>query len=156
MAEQVYKFIDSKRDTQFTRLPNARLWTTVIHTIGKIIAGQRQKTTHAEVANNMLLNTDQINHHSDFYVYTQDILIDLLRKRYGSLGSSVMKICIDDKVRVAGLLMTKETLREYLPDLTGRARGGDRQALDGSRARRNAGLQLLHTNFNNSGEMVQQ
>ncbi len=58
-----------------------------------------------------------------------------------------MKITVADKVCVAGLMMTKDTLREYLPNLTGKSWGGDRQALDASCARRSAGLNLLHTNF---------
>ena len=68
--------------------------------------------------------------------------------------TSMMKITVDDKVRVAGLLMTQAPLREYLSDLTGRSWGGDQQALDASRARRNTGLQLLHANFIDNQVMV--
>ena len=40
---------------------------------------------------------------------------------YGTSVVSMMKITVADKVRVAGLMMTKYTLSEYLPDLTGKS-----------------------------------
>ena len=61
--------------------------------------------------------------------------------------STMMKITVDDKIRVARLLITKAPLREYLPNLTGKSLRWDRQALDTSHGRRNTGLQLLHANF---------
>ncbi len=83
------------------------------------------------------------------YLYSlpQETIFDVMRSRYGVSVASLMKVTVDDKVRVAGLVITKAPLREYLLDLTGRSGGGDRQALDASCARRNARLQLLHANF---------
>lgn len=83
----------------------------------------------------------------NFYSMSQEFLFDNLRGKYGVSMESLKKITVDEKIRIAGLLIMKAPLCEYLSDLTGRSRGGDWQALDASRSRRNAGLQLLHTNF---------
>ena len=147
LAEDIYKLIDMKRDTTFNRLPHSRQRTTIIHAIGKIIAGQRRKTARAEMGNFAIINTSPYDESNEFYTMDQDALIELLFNRYGTSETQVLKITTDDKVRVAGLVITKPSLREYLSDLTGKSRGGDRQALDASRSRRLMGLNLLHTNF---------
>ena len=103
-----------------------------------MIACHDDKCANQKVVLNYLLR---------FYSLSQKGIFDVLRSRYGESLATTMKITVDDKIRVAGLVITKAPLREYLPDLTGRSRGGDRQALDASRSRRNAGLSLLHANF---------
>jgi hypothetical protein len=147
LAEHVFDSIDGKRDSEFTRLPKKTQRTVVIHAIGKIVAGQRRKETRADMAGNHFIELSEYEGCTHFYSLSQKGIFDILRSRYGESLATTMKITVDDKIRVAGLVITKAPLREYLSDLTGRSRGGDRQALDASRSRRNAGLQLLHANF---------
>ena len=147
LSEQVYDLMEGKRDSLFNRLPKKSQRTVVIHVIGKLIAGHRRKVTRAEMENDNLIMSEEYDSTTHFYVMSQEVLFDRLRGRYGVSTAAMMKITVDDKVRIAGLVITKAPLREYLSDLTGRSRGGDRQALDASRARRNAGLTLLHENF---------
>ena len=125
LAETVYDLIDAQRESDFIRLPKKSQCTTVIHTIGKIIAGQRRKTPRAEISDEILIERDEYLSTNSFFIMSQDNLFDILRSRYGVSPTSMMKITVDDKVRVAGLLMTKAPLREYLSDLMGKSRGGD-------------------------------
>jgi hypothetical protein len=154
LAEHVYDFVDGKRESEFDRLPKKNQRTVIIHAIGKIIAGRRTKVARSEMTHEPLTKESEYECINFFYSLSQETIFDVLRSRYGVSVASMMKVTVDDKVRVAGLVITKAPLREYLSDLTGRSRGGDRQALDASRARRNAGLQLLHANFIDPTMMV--
>ncbi len=133
--------------SNITHLPKKSQRTVVIHAIGKIVTGQRQKETRADMAGNQFIRLSEFEGCAHFYSLPQKGIFDILRGRYGESQATMMKITVGDKICVAGLVITKAPLREYLSDLTGRSRGGDRQALDASRSRRNAGLQLLHANF---------
>ncbi len=53
----------------------------------------------------------------------QEVLFDRLRGQYGVSTAAMMKITVEDKVRIAGLVITKAPLHEYLSDLTGRSTG---------------------------------
>ena len=152
LAEKVYIVMDGLRKSQFDRLPKKGKHTHIIHAICKIIAGQRQRIPRAEIVDEepLVREYDVTVHH--FYSMSQDALFTILRGRYGVSLDALKKITVDD--RVAGLVITKAPLCEYLADLTGRSRGGDRQALDASWSWKNAGLQLLHTNFIDSTVLV--
>ena len=52
---------------------------------------------------------------------SQEVLFDDLQSQYGVSLAAMMKITVTDKVCVAGLMMTKDTLRKYLPNLTGKS-----------------------------------
>jgi len=147
LAENVFDLIDGRRESEFNRLPKKSQRTVVIHAIGKIVAGQRRKETRTDMAGNHFTELSEYEGCTHFYSLPQKGIFDILRNRYGDSLAVTMKMTVDDKIRVAGLVITKAPLREYLSDLTGRSRGGNRQALDASRSRRNAGLSLLHANF---------
>ena len=51
--------------------------------------------------------------------------------RYGNMGEE-KKNTTDDKVRIAGILITDSEMREFIPAMTGTARSGDCQSLDAS------------------------
>ena len=57
----------------------------------------------------------------NFFIMKQGELNFIMINRYGTSVASMMKVTVADKVRVAGLMMTKDTLREYLPNLTGKS-----------------------------------
>jgi len=55
--------------------------------------------------------------------------------------------CLDDKVRVAGICFSEADVREYLGDMLGKSKGGDRGAIDAARGRKAAGFLQLHQKF---------
>ena len=77
--------------------------------------------------NDNLIMSEEYYSTTHFYVMSQEVLFDRLYGRYGVSTAAMMKITVDDKVRIAGLVITKAPLREYLSDLTGRSCGGDWQ-----------------------------
>jgi hypothetical protein len=99
------------------------------------------------MAGNHFIELSEYEGYTHFYSLPQKGIFDILRNRYGRSLEVTMKITVDDKIRGAGLVITKAPLREYLLDLTARSHSGNRHALDASRSRRNAGLSLLHANF---------
>ncbi len=134
LAEKVYNVMDGLRESEYNCLPKKSKRTSIIHAIRKKIAGQRRKIPRVEMSNEPLLNDSKYNGIFYFYSMSQEPLFKILRGRYSVSLASQKKITVNDKVRVAGLLITKAPLHEYLPDLTGRSRGGDWQALDASQS----------------------
>ena len=74
LVEEVYKLIDAKRSSEFNRLPNPCQRTTVIHAIGKIIAGQRRQTAQTEIDDEVLMDRDEYGSCSHLYVMSQDVI----------------------------------------------------------------------------------
>ncbi len=73
-------------------------------------------------------------------------MLEKFYQRYGG-NKSEKRATTDDKVRVAGILITNEEMQEYLPDLTGKSLAGNRQSLDASKSRKLVGLAMLHQKF---------
>jgi hypothetical protein len=65
---------------------------------------------------------------------------------YGKIPDS-KKITLDNKVRAVGIAMTDAHVRELLPDMLGRTRGGTRQEMDAARGNKLQGFNLLHAKF---------
>ena len=112
LAKHVYDFVDGKRESEFDHLPKKNQRTVIIHAIGKIIAGRRGKIARAEMTDNPLIQESEYVCHNYFYSLPQEIIFDVMRSRYGVSVASMMRITVDDKVRVAGLVITKAPLRE--------------------------------------------
>ena len=151
LAEALYKLLDAKRDIHFKQLPQAKNKTTTIHQIGKTIASRRLYYLRADLHDTQgfddFILSDEYAAVDGFYILTQSTMLDICFQRYGGDDANIKRPTTDDKARVAGILITDEEMREYLPDLTGRSRGGNRQALDASRSRRLAGLSMLQRKF---------
>jgi hypothetical protein len=81
-----------------------------------------------------------------FYILTQTTMLEKFYQRYGG-NESEKRATTDDKVQVAGILITDEEMQENLPDLTGKSLAGNRQSLDASKSRKLAGLAMLHRKF---------
>jgi hypothetical protein len=134
LSEQVYNSIDRWCDDEFNCLPKQNQCTVIILAIGKLIAGHCTKLTCAEMADSPLINKSEYDSCNHFCSLSQDVIFDVLCSQYGVLVQSKMKITVADKVCVAGLVINKAPLHEYLLDLTGKSCGRDRQVLDASQA----------------------
>ena len=66
-----------------------------------------------------LIQLPAYNNVSGLYIVSQAIIVDVLVQRYG-MESENKKITTDDKVRVAGILITDPDMRDFIPALTGR------------------------------------
>ena len=77
----------------------------------------------------------------------------MLLQWYGDIQLK-KKVSVDDKVHVAGIVITDSDVQQFLPSLTGQSLNGDHQSLDESHGRKAAGLHLLHQNFINVEVMV--
>ncbi len=51
---------------------------------------------------------------------------------------------MDDKVCAVGIAITDEDIRQFLPDMLGKTKGGTRSELDAAVARSRWGFHLLH------------
>ena len=125
LAEEVFKLFDTKRDIHFQQLPKERQKTATIHAIGKTIASHRVFYLRNDLNNNKQGFDDFILSAKyaacdGFYILTQAALIDVILQRYGG-DESQRRATTNDKIHVAGILITDEEMREYLPDLTGKS-----------------------------------
>lgn len=78
-----------------------------------MIAGQFQKVTRAEMVNENLMKQKEYKSHSHFYVMSQEVLFDHLQSQYGVSLAAMMKITVNAKVCIPGLVIMKAPLREY-------------------------------------------
>ncbi len=70
------------------------------------------------------------------------------REKYGDTTVDLKKnFTLDDKVRVAGICFTEAGVREFLQDMLGKSKGGDRGAIDAAGGRKSAGFIQLHQKF---------
>ena len=76
----------------------------------------------------------------------QSTLLHHLHEVYGP-PPETKKPTIDDKVRVMGLMFKSDVLRDMLPVMLGKSRGGPRQSIDTASGRKKAGFQNLHQDF---------
>ena len=153
LAELLFAFMDQRRDEHFERLSKLKNQKTpTIHQIGKCVASRRaffqRSDLHAGTDQGFgdLIQLPAYNNASGLYIVSQAIIVDVLVQRYGTEADN-KKITTDDKVRVAGILITDPDMRDFIPALTGTARNGDRQSLDSSRSRKVAGLRYLYEKF---------
>ena len=126
--------------------------TATIHQIGKLIAARRRFYSHSDLHS----GTDQgfsdlawlsvYSNCDSCYILSQATILEIMFDRYGNMGEE-KKITTDDKVRVAGILITDSEMREFIPAMTGTAQSGDRQSLDASRSRKLAGMRYLFNKF---------
>ncbi len=138
-------------DIHFKQLPQAKNKTSTIHQIGKTIASRRlfysRGDLHDKQGFDDFICSDEYAAVNGFYILTQFTILDICFQRFGGDDGNIKRPTTDDNVRVAGILIADEDMREYLPGLTGRSRGGNRQSLDASRSRRLAGLSMLQRKF---------
>lgn len=127
-----------------------------IHKIGKFIAGRRSHVARADFYNVRgadieefmeLVNSADYTGTDDFYFLSQATMLTHFKNEWSETIADVMKITIDDKVRVAVLLLTIPELADLIPYLLDRTKGGDRANMDVAKAKKNQALELLLVNF---------
>ena len=153
LSSRVWDIISQFRH-EFPRLPKGGTnKSAYLHDIGKIIAMERKAFSMADVhgiGNDGCESiSDLVAKHEDketIFVLSQKMLLNSLYSKYGPVPAS-KKPTNDDKVRVMGLLFNNPNLREYLPDMLGKTRGGSRANLDAAPARKRAGFRGLFIDF---------
>lgn len=153
LAAHLWEVMDSHR-LDFPNIPKGGSnKSTYIHDIGKEIAQEREERARADIHSigddgdeetcfDLMLASDK----QKVFVLKQSALLSRMRNRYGPLPES-KKTTIDDKVRVMGVLFMSERLRDYLPDMLGKTRGGNRASIDASSARKRTGFRGLWMDF---------
>ncbi len=133
--------------------------STYLHDIGKIIASQRKEYALADVHGIGDLGEESIDDlimafdKPSIYVLRQSTLLRHLYEEYGP-PPETKKPTIDDKVWVMGLIFKSEVLRDMLPDMLGKSRGGNRPSIDAASGRKKAGFPNLHQDFIDRERMV--
>ena len=143
--------------------PNlAKLKPPNIHAIGKFIATRRTLKSRADL-HSLPDGFDGINLTTmpeyenviSFYLLPQREVLLFCSDKYSSTTQDLKKsFTLDDKVRTAGICFCEAGVREFLQDMLGKSKGGDRGAIDASRSRKSAGFIQLHQKFTDTEVIV--
>ena len=149
LAEEVFKKVESKVEL-FPKFSTNK--TANIHLIAKFIIKRRSVCTRADMhsrpqMDGQYANMPEFAGRLLLYFLSQREVLEYCHQKYG-VSMKVMKTpTVDDKVRVAGIMFNSDEMRAFLPDMLGKSRNGNRQALDGASARTASGFFLLHQKF---------
>ena len=151
LSELIYEKIFARRDKYFQLLPaekNSK--TNTIHQIGFIIASNcgvrpiRQHELNATTNGGFDLLIEQSTR-EEFFIFTQPSLLAILVNRY---AQNEMKITTNDKVRMAGILLNNDIVRDSLQYLTGKSLDSDnRLEIDRSAPEKAAALKMILNKF---------
>ena len=97
----------------------------------------------------IIAKTESIEYKSrnKFYHLYQNTLFLHLFQKFGPKEVTTSEYTVDDYVCVMGVAFNDHTIREYLPDMIGKTKGGNRSDVDGSRPGMRAGFRLLFHRF---------
>ena len=149
LAELVYDKIASKRDEHFHELPMGKnSKTTVIHSIGKSIASNRRSVDRNQALegefHDLIEQVDSQN--GNIFMFAQQSLLAILVNRYAT--KDVLKVTVDDKVRLAGIMLNNDYIRDKLDHLTGKSLGSNhRPTMDSSKSEKSAAMKVLLNHF---------
>jgi hypothetical protein len=154
LSSKLYDVMDNNR-TLFPRLQAGKNKTAPIHQLGQLIAKTRTPYARSDIhslphndVNMNLVNSVEHAHRQELFILSQKDVLIACHKQYGKQNEAeVRQIELDDKVRVAGIVMTIATMRELLPDMLNKSKSGNRQELDASNSRKKSGFKLLHQHF---------
>ncbi len=126
--------------------------SNTIHLIGKVNANHWILCTCANVhiigvdgGLTDLINCSDYANSQQFYILSQQILLELLFEKYG-VDRETKEATTDDKIWVAGIVFSE--LRKYIPDMLGSLRESKIRAdLDAAAARKLAGICTMFTKF---------
>jgi hypothetical protein len=90
-----------------------------------------------------LFNSVEYATKNELFVLPQQDIIKLCHVSYGKLAMS-RKPTTDDKVRAIEIAITNEDIRQLLPDMLGKTKGGICSELDATASRSCRGFHLLH------------
>ena len=131
LSSGFYDIMDNNR-TLFPRLQEGKNKTTPIHQLGKFIAMTRlsyarsdiHSLPHDDIDMN-LVNSEEHANRQELFILSQKDVLTACHKHYGNKNEAqVRQLGVDDKIRVAGIVMTIAEMREYLPDMWNPSRVG--------------------------------
>ncbi len=93
-----------------------------------------------------LFNSDEFVTMDRLFVLPQRDVISVCHSNYGKVAES-RGPTTDDKVRALGICMTNEDIRELVPDMLGKTKGGKHAELDAAASKSRQGFHLLHAQF---------
>lgn len=141
----------------FPRMPGIKTKniSKTYHLIGEWVAQRRNLIKRADVHNMgetmdwamEMINSEEYRLMDKFYVLDQDALFAHLFQKFGPKEGSTTEYTVDDYIRVMGVVFNNGSLREYLPDMIGKTKGGNRNEIDASRPGMRAGFRLLFDKF---------
>ena len=154
LSSKLCEIMDSNK-TLFPRLPGGKNKTTPIHKLGKLIANTRKSYARSDIyslphndVDMNLVNSGEHARRQEIFILSQKDVLIACHKQYGRVNDAAARLVeVDDKVRVAGIVMTIPEMRELLPDMLNRTKGGSRPELDASNGRKRQGFKLLHQKF---------
>ena len=129
LAEVVYITfqLDSKGGKWFTNLVKGK--SDGVHKIGKWIAENRTRVARADIHShesdelNAMLGEDEYKDKGVLYYLPQREMISHFFSLWGTNFDDLLKPTIDDKLRLLGIMLTQDEVRDYIPDLLGKRRG---------------------------------
>jgi hypothetical protein len=134
----------------FPRLTSTK--TNGVHGIGSFIAKNRVRVSRGDFQTHQSPELQAMLTHDDYkdkdvlyYLSQREILTHCFGK-WGVDNSAKLKPDVDDKLRLLGILLTFEEMREYIPDILNKRRDSEKgwQSLDAAPGRaRNAWTGLL-------------
>lgn len=144
--------LDDKAGKWFTKLP--RNPSDAIHRMGKWIAANRTKVNlpdvhlHQDADLTDVMKMDGFEVNEVFYYLPQGIALTQFFGIWGVNMDALMKPVVDDVLRLTGILLTDEEMRDYIPDIIGKRRNESGwQPLDAAPSRAKAAWALLLRKF---------
>jgi hypothetical protein len=154
LSSKLYDIMENNR-TLFPRLPEGKNKTSPIHTLVKLIANTRKSYARSDIhslphndVDMNLVNSEEHARRQELFILSQKDVLIACHKQYGKVNEAAARqVEVDDKVRVAGIVMTIPEMRELLPDMLNRSKSLSRPELDASNGRKRHGFKLLHQKF---------
>jgi hypothetical protein len=144
--------LDDKAGKWFTKLP--RNPSDAVHRMGKWIAANRTKVSlpdvhlHQDADLTDVMKMDGFEVNEVFYYLPQGLALTHFFGIWGVNMDALMKPVVDDVLRLTGILLTEEEMRDYIPDILGKRRNESGwQPLDAASSRAKAAWALLLRKF---------
>ena len=125
-----------------------------VHPIGKALMKLRRHMNRADASSVTdpefvrLINLEKNRGTNEFYYVSQRDFLQEVFRRYGIKddmegGEKGEKFHPDDIIRLFGLLLTNEDIKDYVPDLMNESKSGTRQEIDAAPGRIRAAYRIL-------------
>jgi len=132
----------------FTRTTSTK--SNAVHPIGQFIANNRIKVprgdfhTHQSEEFQALLKDDDYKDKDVIYYLPQREMLNHFFGTWGVDFSALLKPTVDDKLRLLGIVLTHEEMKDYIPDIMDKRRGeGGWQPIDSASSRARAAWPIL-------------
>jgi hypothetical protein len=143
---------DDRAGKWFTKLPKNP--SDAVHRMGRWIAANRTKVSlpdvhlHQDADLTDVMKMDGFEVNEVFYYLPQSLALTHFFGIWGVNMDALMKPEVDDVLRLTGILLTDEQMRDYIPDILGKRRNESGwQPLDAAPSRAKAAWALLLRKF---------